>query len=254
MDLIASDDPLFAVVPGDLATRAGNFTVQNADVLLVLGSRLGLRQVSYNWDSFARFAHKIQVDIDEVEFQKPTVKIDQKIHADVKHFLAELFFRLNKAILIKKNMQIGLLGAENGLRVIRQSCRVIVKKRRTALIHIILSNAYLNNSNSDDVVICGNGTANVVAFQAANLEMGQRLIANTGDASMGYDLPAAIGASIARPGKRVVCLAGDGSLQLNLQEFQTVVQYKLPIKLFVLESFRLFIHSAFTSEYVQEAW
>jgi acetolactate synthase-1/2/3 large subunit len=76
----------------------------------------------------------------------------------------------------------------------------------------------------------------VVAFQAAKLKSGQRLIANTGDASMGYDLPAAIGAAFARPGKRIVCLAGDGSLQLNLQELQTVVQYQIPIKLFVLNN------------------
>ncbi|HUC21026.1 MAG TPA: thiamine pyrophosphate-binding protein, partial [Candidatus Polarisedimenticolaceae bacterium] len=90
LDLLASDDPLFCGRAGDLATRAGNFTVQNADVLLILGSRLGLRQVSYNWASFARFAYKIQVDIDEIEFKKPTVRPEQTIHADVKLFLKEL--------------------------------------------------------------------------------------------------------------------------------------------------------------------
>jgi acetolactate synthase-1/2/3 large subunit len=90
--------------------------------------------------------------------------------------------------------------------------------------------------NSDDIVVCGNGAATVVTFQAAHIKRGMRLWANSGSASMGYDLPAAIGAAIARGGKRVICLAGDGSLQLNVQELQTVVNYSLPIKLFVLNN------------------
>lgn len=95
IDLIASDDPLFCGRPGDLASRAGNFTVQNADVLLVLGNRLGLRQVSYNWNSFARYAYKIQVDVDPTEFNKPTVKPDWGIHSNVKPFLAELLNQIH---------------------------------------------------------------------------------------------------------------------------------------------------------------
>jgi acetolactate synthase-1/2/3 large subunit len=93
--------------------------------------------------------------------------------------------------------------------------------------------AYLQE---DDVVVCGDGTANVVTFQAANIKRDQMVFANSGDASMGYDLPAAVGAAIARGGKRVICLAGDGSLQLNIQEFQTIVHHQLPVKLFVLNN------------------
>jgi acetolactate synthase-1/2/3 large subunit len=88
----------------------------------------------------------------------------------------------------------------------------------------------------EDVVVCGNATATIVPFQVARLKRGQRLISNSGSASMGYDLPAAIGAAVARGGGRVICLAGDGSLQMNLQELQTVVHYHLPVKLFVLEN------------------
>jgi acetolactate synthase I/II/III large subunit len=236
LDLIASDDPLFCGRPGDLATRAGNFTVQNADVLLILGSRLGLRQVSYNWDSFARFAYKIQVDIDEVEFQKPTVKPDQTIHADVKIFLKELLQQI-KQINFDKQIHTDWL-AWCKARVERYPA--VLPRHRQPKEQLI--NPYhfvdrlFDHLDSDDVVVCGNGTANVVAFQAAKIKKGQRLIANTGDASMGYDLPAAIGAAFARPGKRVICLAGDGSLQLNLQELQTLVQYQLPLKLFVLNN------------------
>jgi len=99
IDIIANDDPLFCGRPGDLGTRAGNFTVQNSDVLLILGSRLGMRQVSYNWKSFAREAYKIQVDIDAVELNKPTIRPDLAIHCDVKSFLTELNRQISKAKL-----------------------------------------------------------------------------------------------------------------------------------------------------------
>ncbi len=89
-DLIASDDELFCGRPGTIGERAGNFTVQNADLLLVLGSRLNIRQISYNWGSFARHAFKIQVDIDLAELDKPTVKPDLAIHCDLKVFLGEM--------------------------------------------------------------------------------------------------------------------------------------------------------------------
>ena len=88
----------------------------------------------------------------------------------------------------------------------------------------------------DDVVVCGNGSACVIAFQAGQIKKGLRMFCNSGDASMGYDLPAAIGAALARGGRRVICLAGEGSLQINIQELQTVVHHRLPIKLFVLNN------------------
>lgn len=236
IDLIASDDPLFCGRPGDLATRAGNFTVQNSDVLLVLGNRLGLRQVSYNWQSFARFAYKIQVDVDTAEFNKPTVKPDLAIHTDIKLFLTEL---LN---------QIRILGFNKTKHADwLKWCKQRVEKYPTILPHHLKPkagrvNPYLfidrlfSQLAPDDIIICGDGTANVVTFQAAQNKKGQRIIANTGDASMGYDLPAAVGAAVAAGGKRVICLAGDGSLQLNIQELQTVVHNQLPVKLFVLNN------------------
>jgi acetolactate synthase-1/2/3 large subunit len=88
----------------------------------------------------------------------------------------------------------------------------------------------------DDVVVCGNAAACIVPYQAGRLKAGQRLISNSGSASMGYELPAAVGAAVAREGKRVICLAGDGSIQLNIQELQTVVHHKLQVKVFVLDN------------------
>jgi acetolactate synthase-1/2/3 large subunit len=92
------------------------------------------------------------------------------------------------------------------------------------------------NLADDDVVICGDATACIVTFQVARIKGRQRLISNSGSASMGYDLPAAIGAAVARGGKRVICLAGDGSLQMNLQELQTIAHHRWPVKIFVLNN------------------
>jgi len=236
IDLMASDDPLFCGRPGDLATRAGNFTVQNADVLLVLGNRLGLRQVSYNWKSFARFANIIQVDVDAVEFKKPTVRVNLPIHSHVKPFLVELYHKIQ----------------ETGYQPGKHAGWLAWCRERVAQYPVVLPHHRENISgcinpyhfieqlsihlNESDVVVCGDGTANVVTFQAITVKKGMRVFANTGNASMGYDLPAAIGSAVARDGKRVICLAGDGSLQLNIQELQTVVHNRLPIKLFVLNN------------------
>jgi acetolactate synthase-1/2/3 large subunit len=88
----------------------------------------------------------------------------------------------------------------------------------------------------DDVIVCGNASACIVPFQTLRLKKAQRLISNSGSASMGYDLPAAIGAAFAQPRKRVICLAGDGSIQMNIQELQTIVHHRLPIKIFVLNN------------------
>src|SRR4029453_12829697 len=80
--------------------------------------------------------------------------------------------------------------------------------------------ALFDTLGPDDIVVCGDATATIVPFQIGRLKQGMRLISNSGSASMGYDLPAAIGAAIARPGSRVICLAGDGSIMMNLQELQ----------------------------------
>ena len=236
IDLMASDDPLYCGRPGDLATRAGNFTVQNADVLLVLGNRLGLRQVSYNWNSFARFAFKIQVDIDKVEFRKPTVKPDLAIHSDVKPFMKEL----GRQIIRADYRAGGHAGWLDWCRERLARYPVVLPHHRENKGGRINPYYFIERLSTcldeNDVVVCGDGTANVVAFQAISIIKGQRIFANTGGASMGYDLPAALGAAVGLEGKRVVCLAGDGSLQLNIQELQTVIHNRLPVKLFVLNN------------------
>jgi len=235
-DLLPSDDPFFCGRPGTIGTRAGNFVTQSSDMLLVVGSRLNIRQTSYNYAGFAPGAHKIQVDIDPAEMSKPFVPIDQKIVADAGAFLSRL----------------AALAEEGGFPGQRHVQWLAWCKQRAVLYPQVQPkhrewrgkiNPYhfieelFEALNENDIVITGNATACITSFQAGVLKRGQRLISNSGSASMGYDLPAAIGASFAAPpGARVVCLAGDGSLQMNIQELQTLAQYQPALKVFVLNN------------------
>jgi acetolactate synthase-1/2/3 large subunit len=233
-DVITSDDPLFCGRPGTIGERAGNFTVQNSDVLLVLGSRLNIRQVSYNWQSFARNAFKIQVDVDAEELHKPTVRPDLAIHCDLKIFLASLRRQLTAYTPPAQHSK-----WLNWCRELRTRYPVVLPNHRQPAGRINpyhLMEQLWEHLAEGDVVVCGDATACIVTFQTASLRKGQRLFSNSGAASMGHDLPAAIGAAVARGGQRVICLAGDGSIQLNIQELQTLAHHRLPVKIFVLNN------------------
>ena len=233
-DLIASDDELFCGRPGTIGERAGNFTVQNSDVLLVLGSRLNIRQTSYNWASFARFATKIQVDVDAAEFTKPTQQPDVAIHCDLKDFLTEMLRQLGEEAIANEAHAAWLERA----RQWKTKYPVVQDRQKTdgpPLNPYYFIDRLFALLDADDAVVCGNATACIVPYQAGKLKKGMRLISNSGSASMGYDLPASIGVAVAKGG-RVICLAGDGSLQMNVQELQTVVTHHLPVKIFVLRN------------------
>lgn len=238
-DLIASDDPLFCGRPGTIGTRAGNFTVQNSDLLLILGSRLNIRQVSYNWKAFAPHAFKIQVDIDPAEFDKPTVSPDLAIHADLKHLLAALANLLENWRPAPAHSDWLAWGKERLARYPNVLPRHRQAQSKINPYHFV--GCLFAHFSGDDIVACGNATATIIPFQAGTIKQGMRMFSNSGSASMGYDLPAAIGAwygALAARGaqRRIICLAGDGSIMMNLQELQTVAHHGLPIKIFVLNN------------------
>ena len=238
-DLIASDDPLYCGRPGTIGTRAGNFTIQNADLVLILGSRLNIRQVSYNWQAFASRAFKIQVDIDPAELSKPTVQPDMAVTADLALFLAALRQQLGNWVSPASHLEWLAWCKE---RLARYPS-VQPKQRQFAgkinPYHFV--EQLFTHLNGSDIIACGNATATIVPFQVAAIQTGMRLFSNSGSASMGYDLPAAIGAyygALADRGAqpRIICLAGDGSIMMNLQELQTIAHHRLPIKIFVLNN------------------
>jgi acetolactate synthase-1/2/3 large subunit len=235
-DILAFDNPCYAGKPSTVGDRAGNFTVQNSDLLLILGSRLNIRQISYNWENFASKAYKIMIDVDLAELNKPTLTIDKKIQADLKEFMP--CFLANVADWEIQEEHSNYL----------QWCKERVQKYPTVIPEYQnspqgLINPYffiselLNSLQPEDVVVTGNASAAIISFQTVKIKDGQRLYSNSGSASMGYDLPAAIGASIALNRQKIVCLTGDGSIMMNIQELQTIVGYKLPIKIVVLNNF-----------------
>lgn len=233
-DTLGNDSPYYAGRPGTVGDRAGNFTVQNADLLLVLGCRLNIRQISYNWHRFAAQAQKFMVDIDAAEMEKPTLAIEHKVHADLADFIPALLQQLSDYRPVSAHA--------NYLQWCRKRVTdypVVTTAQRTPGLHL---NPYhfiellFSSLPENAVVVTGNGSACVMGFQAAHLQNGQRLFTNSGNASMGYDLPAAIGACIARDKQPVICLAGDGSLMMNLQELQTLAGYTLPVKVVILNN------------------
>jgi acetolactate synthase-1/2/3 large subunit len=234
-DLVADDHPLYAGRAGTVGDRAGNFAVQNADFLLVLGCRLNIRQISYNWGSFAREAYRVMVDIDRAELTKPTLSIDLPIQADLVEFLTALEVELDAEAWAPTGSNYLTWCRE---RHARYPVTLPEYWETPAPVNpYCFASSLFEQLEADDIVVTGDGTACVVTFQSARLKQGQRLFSNSGSASMGYDVPAAIGAwHAAKDARRVICIAGDGSVMMNLQELQTIVGEQLPIKLFVLNN------------------
>jgi len=235
-DLIETADPCACGKAGSIGDRPGNFTVQSSDLVLVIGSRLNIRQVSYNWENFAPHAEKIVVDIDPEELAKPMVRPDLPICADAKLFLEAVDAAIDTCTYDHSRHADWLAWCRE--RVMRypvfDPLRQASKPGGINPYHF--AQELFASLGDDDVVVCGDATACIVTFQSSVIRTNTRLFSNSGSASMGYDLPAAIGAAVARGGKRVICLAGDGSLQMNIQELQTVRHHGFPIKLFVLNN------------------
>ena len=229
-DVIPDDHKNFIARIGTVANRAGNFVLQNADLVLSVGSRNNIRQVSYNWENFAKNAKLVCVDIDKAELDKPTVKPAIKIHSDAKDFIDKAYEVLQPKAFDEWNTWCN--GIKNKYKPVSEAVRV----GNNPIEPYYFIDEFIKCLRENQVLVGGNGTAFLLPFQVGKVKKGQRFIWNSGDASMGYDLPAAIGACFANGQKDVVCLAGDGSIMMNLQELQTIVHYNLPIKLFVLNN------------------
>jgi acetolactate synthase-1/2/3 large subunit len=233
-DLIATDHELFVGRPGTIGTRAGNFVVQNADLVIVVGSRLNIRQVSYNWPSFARNAKKVWIDIDPAELAKPFVRADLPINTDARQIMAKIVERADFRRL-KPNTENWLSWCQKiKIQYTPKPSDYPVSKDRINSYHFI--HELFTLLREEDIIVCGDATATIVPFQIAALKDGMRLISNSGAASMGHDIPAALGAAVAAPGRRVICLAGDGSSMMNIQELETIVRLNANIKIFILDN------------------
>lgn len=229
-DIVRNDHELFFGRYGTIGNRAANFVVQNSDLIIAVGARLNIRAVSYNWEFFGREAKKILVDIDENELNKKTIAADIRIKSDAKTFVSDL----RSALKDKPDFESWLEICKN----YRKDYPTIEPFRQVVQGCVDSYNFFdiLSSDKPDLVYVFGNGTACVSSYQSLRLYKNQKVVVNSGCASMGYDLPAAIGACFANGKGNTICVTGEGSLQMNIQELQTIIHNKLPIKIFVLNN------------------
>jgi len=225
-DIVNESYPYYYGRFGTHAQICANNLINEADFILSIGSRLYVRQVGYNFDAFGKNAYKIVIDIDKSELEKPTLRANLIVHSDAKCF----FNKINEIDLSSSSKD--WLQKCNSLK-----SEKVLEKHRTKT--EIVSNYYLIERLSEILdssydIVTSDGSANVVTMQVVKLKDKQRLITNTGCAPMGYGLPCAIG--VACDNQNVLCIEGDGSLHMNIQELQTVKHNMLPIKILLLNN------------------
>ncbi len=251
-DCMCDDDPLYVGRAGNMGDRPGNFAVQNSDLVFSVGSRLSIRQVGFNYKTWARAAYTIINDIDMEELKKPSLHVDMAVHADAKDLLETL-----ERVLLKEPAPVfdggeGLPGMSwlETCRMWKEKYPVVQPKHmvqddsREANVYALVKELS-SRLPENQITVVGNGSACVVGGHAYVIKKGQRFITNSAIASMGYDLPAAIGACMAAYDPRfrqadepedIILLTGDGSIQMNLQELQTIIHHRMPIKIFLINN------------------
>ena len=241
-DLLSNEHDCYTGRPGSVGNRAGNFSVQLSDCVLIVGCRLNIRQLSFNWESFARNAWTCHVDIDNSELNKPFLNTDLKVLSTVKGFFPRLSKELEnltnqgfqtKSKVFDKWLQWSKFGKKY-LRIYHP-LKEMTSKKIDCINPYFFINYFTSQLKESAITVCADGTACVVGFQAAIFKSKQRMFHNSGCASMGYEIPAAIGAYYAS-NQEINCIAGDGSIMMNLQELAYIGGLKLPIKIFVLNN------------------
>lgn len=262
-DLMCDEDPFYVGRAGGMGDRAGNFAIQNSDLVFSVGSRLSIRQVGYDYKTWAREAYTIINDIDSEELKKPSLHVDMAVHADAKDLLEALERVMDyDEKIIEGQKQIdgdGTQESNNSFPIFKggkglegmtwvETCQMwkekypVVQPKHLVKDESKEANVYalikeLSSKLSEgQITVVGNGSACVVGGHAYIIKKGQRFITNSAIASMGYDLPAAIGVYMADKSQDIILLTGDGSIQMNLQELQTIIHHKMPIKIFLINN------------------
>jgi len=232
-DLMDNNHPYYAGFGGTKGTRAGNLAMQNADLILSIGSRLAIPFVGYEYELFARDAQKIAVDIDQREMDKKTIQLDIAINYDAKQFIEKLLKKLEDDPVPEKTAWINkcqdwksrYFDEPEGLSYVQ-----------SPLSSYNLFDMFSKLLDEKSIVIADAGTVYCIISQAFRVKLGQRAITPACLGTMGLSLPLGIGAHFADKNATVVAVTGDGSLQMNIQELQTLYHYQIPLKLFVINN------------------
>lgn len=247
-DLISYDNPLYAGSPSREGTRGSSFIVQSCDLLIVLGSRMNIRTITYNKQDFGKNAYKIMVDIDKEELKKPTFVPDMPVCAELHSFLMALDKKLGNDYVAPEVQADWRKWTYDMVR--KYPACLPEYHGDTVLNPYVFVDSLFEHMTDTDVLTLGNGSACVMCFSGAKIKDGQRMYTNSGCAAMGYGMPAALGAAVARQldaddinakacqdnDKRVICVDGDGSIMMNIQELQVISYLGLNVKLFILNN------------------
>ena len=249
-DICATDHPLRVGSPGVYGDRVSNYTIQNADLIISVGSRLDSRQIGGSGPMFSPNSKKVMVDIDVEEINKMPekgVKIDLGIVSDAKNFFGSV-----KTIYRDYPRTVPVIWTQKINEWKRKYGEEKTREGDSAVYDYL--DGFFNDLPDDCIVIPDQGGNLVWTMQSAKLKEGQKLFTNFGNSSMGFALPCAIGAAIGS-GKKVYCIDGDGGFQMNIQELLTVKKYDLPIEIIILNNsgygiIKQFQDSYFDSKYV----
>lgn len=233
IDLIATDNSLYCGRGGNMGDRAGNFAVQNSDFLICIGTRLSVYQVGWHVEKWAREAFTVVVDIDPEELKKKTMRADLPICADARDFMQTLLEELENVNYVSQQEWLKQCNVWKSQYPVVQKFQYEEKG---------LANPYAfldklsHNLPQNAITVVANGSASVMGSQSYYIKQDDRFIMNCAFSSMGYALPAAIGICVAANMHDIVCIEGDGSIMMNLQELQTIVTNNLPVKIFVINN------------------
>lgn len=229
-DLFSIDEDFYYGNFGVFGGRTGNFIVQNSDLIISIGARMSFKQIGFNYKSFASNAEKIVIDIDAEELRKNTMKIEFPIHADMYSVVTALNKYCESELSVKK-------GWIEYCNTLKDKFKLNIDSYdNTELVNpYYFAIKMQNKMDKGNVIVVGNSCACVSLLQVGVFAAGERLFGNVNCGTMGYDIPAAIGAAVAAK-KQVICATGEGSFQMNLQELQTIVHNKIPVKFVIFNN------------------
>lgn len=234
IDFLPENHELFFGRPGSIGQRPANFILQNSDFIMAIGARLDLPQVGFNYQNFARAAKKVIVDIDSTEIKKLKMDIDVPVCSDARDFIKEFLRKKDKFIFKDRSKWI------SRCREWKSKYPVVLPQyweQREYVNTYVLIDVLSELLSEDDCLVPGSsGGCSEMTMQAFKVKKGQRIFNTPGLGAMGFGLPASIGACLASGKKRTIGIIGDGGLQHNIQELETIARLQLPIKIFILNN------------------
>lgn len=234
VDLLENDNPLFFGRPNVVGHRSANLILQNADFVLSIGTRLSLLNTGYNFEGYLKNAYHVMVDIDPAEMNKKSLHPQMKVVSDAELFIDEMLKAKDR---IPKQDRSAWLSHCNKMKE-KYPIEIPEQEPRAGFVSIYhLFDVLSDEMKPDDIYqFTSSGTTVDIGMKVLRLKKGQRAFLNKSMAAMGYDIPACVGTCTGANGKRVICVTGDGSVAMNMQELEVIKRLNLPVKIFVADN------------------